>query len=677
MRFSPVSTEFFPLRGGLDLVSQPIALDPGALIASLNYEASYRGGYERVTGYERFDGRPKPSDARFTAITLAAPLDGSVVVGDTINGQTSGATGVVSYISTDRLVFCVTKQVSTFTAGENIRKVLVVVGVYTVGANPQLDINLQFKLAAAQYRADIAAVPGAGPVRGVWRYKNTVYAFRNNVGNTACAMWKSSGTGWQAVTLPEYVTFTAGAGNVAEGQTLTQGGVTATIRRVCVRTGSLGGSNGVGIAVISNRSGGNFAAGAATTSGGGTMTLSGAQTQYALQPGGRFEFVNNNFSGNVNNYRMYGCDGVNPAFEFDGTWFVPIFTGMPTDAPKFITAHRQHLFLAFGASLQHSGTGDQFSWSPVFGAAELALGDTVSGMQVVTGKDGTAALMVFTRNSTLTLYGTSISNWQLITSSRDTGAIPYTVQSIFATMYLDDIGITTTNVSQSFGNFEASSLSDRVRPLLVQQAQRAVASVVVRNKNQYRLFFDDTTGMTVSFIEGKLAGITPFRLLHAVTCISESEEENVSIYFGSSDGFVYQLDRGRSFDGAPIDCFMQLAFSHSKSPRTRKRYRGAVIELSGESSGDLDVQGQFSYGVSGTNPTNLLDLIYGAGGSIWGLSSWGTATWGAVGTFSIPLDVVGTGFNLSMRFSSNSDQELAHTITGVILQYMVGRNERG
>ena len=60
-------TQHFPLVGGEDLVTPPISKKPGRLLYSNNYEPGKAGGYARIEGYERFDGRPKPSEASITA----------------------------------------------------------------------------------------------------------------------------------------------------------------------------------------------------------------------------------------------------------------------------------------------------------------------------------------------------------------------------------------------------------------------------------------------------------------------------------------------------------------------------------------------------------------------------------------------------------------------------------
>ena len=66
---------------------------PSAVIAAMNYEPLAEG-YGRMQGYERFDGRASPTDARFWTIDIVA---GEVEPEpfDVVEGQASGATAIV------------------------------------------------------------------------------------------------------------------------------------------------------------------------------------------------------------------------------------------------------------------------------------------------------------------------------------------------------------------------------------------------------------------------------------------------------------------------------------------------------------------------------------------------------------------------------------------------------
>jgi hypothetical protein len=93
-------------------------------------------------------------------------------------------------------------------------------------------------------------------------------------------------------------------------------------------------------------------------------TLTADKVAITLPAGGRYEFLNHNFYGLASSYRMYGVNGVGRAFEFDGTTFTPIRSGMAVDTPHRIAEHYNHLFLAFpGGQLQNSSIGAPLDWS--------------------------------------------------------------------------------------------------------------------------------------------------------------------------------------------------------------------------------------------------------------------------------------------------------------------------
>ncbi|MFA6204376.1 MAG: hypothetical protein WC710_14455, partial [Gallionella sp.] len=236
----PVQTDYFALGGGLDLETPPIVMKPGVLREGLNVECSVNGGYDRSGQYERFDGQTAPTAAVFEQ--LPATITGSWAWGNTITGVTSGKTA--SIVSSNATGFIITKSTGAFTATENLQISAVTVAVCTAtnytGGNATALLGAQYQnLSADVYRALITAIPGSGNVLGVWMLGDVLYGFRNNAGGTACDIYKSSAAGWVQVTLFNEISFTAGAVAIpAEGATLTQGAVTATLKRVVQTTGT-------------------------------------------------------------------------------------------------------------------------------------------------------------------------------------------------------------------------------------------------------------------------------------------------------------------------------------------------------------------------------------------------------------------------------------------------------
>lgn len=675
MDFPDTKTQTFPLVGGLDVESAQLSRQPGLVMGGQNYESSPENGYERVGGYERFDGRSRPSDAQYQILEAAANFTG-VVVGDTINGQTSGFTAKVIQIrSAKQLV--ITKATGVFTVGENIRTGVTVRGVYTSLASDinSFDENTYKALAAADYRADIAAVPGSGQIRGIAVLGTTVYAFRDNVGATALAVYKSTGAGWTLVPLMQELAFTAGSGSIpAEGSTITKGSTTAVVRRVVVTSGD-GTWTGAAVAgrfIVDTIASGPFTAGAFTA--GVVATCSGASTAIAMLPGGRLDHVVYNFTGAADAERIYGCDGVNAAFEFDGTTLVPLRTGMASDTPRHIAAHMKHLFLAFKGSVQNSGIGKPYLWTVVTGAAEIGTGQDVTGFSNLPGDSAAAPLMIYSNTRTSVIYGTSSADWKLTTYSSSIGAQRWSMQNIGNPVVFSSLGITPVTQSQDFGNFAQSAASERVRSLL--KDKTVSASVVNRNNTRMRMFFTDGTAISITPVADALR-FMPLNYGRVVRCTAEANMSGVNrTFFGSDDGFIYEADRGRSFDGVSIEAWIKLAFNHVGGPLLKKRFRKATVEIKPSSAMTLSVQGEYSLGDIDIGSTPLLTQTLNGAGGVWDVSAWDQAYYDTPtqGLQGIRLDGVGT--SLSLTFYGSTTTELPHLLQSVTTSYTPRRLER-
>jgi len=678
------SLDFFPFEGGLDLVSSPLSIVPGRVVEAQNFESTVNGGYRRIKGYERHDGRPKPSDAQYAILNVT--ITGAFAVNDTITGVTSGATAVVVAVVTsgtpDYLV--ITKISGTFINPETLN--VGGSGQGTTSSEATVDgastaqLHAQYKnLAADEYRDDIGAVPGSGVVRGAIRHGGVTYAFRNNAGGTATELYKSSVGGWVAVSLGEQVSFTAGGGDIDEGDTLTQGGVTATVKRVVITSGTLAGGTAAGKLILSGRAGGNYAAGAATTTGAGVLTLSGAQTAITLQPNGRYEFVKENFGGAANTTRIYGCDGVNKGFEFDGTVYVPIDTGMTTDAPSHVAAHKKHLFFSFVGSVQHSGTGTPYVFTVLLGASEIAMGDTVTGFAVQPGVEASAALAIFTRNRTSILYGTSSANWNLVPYRAELGAYGYTIQDIGFTIFLDDRGITNLVTAQSFGNFAHAALTYHIHTLVNEKRLLATASCISRDRSQYRIFFSDGSALYFTFVGKKLIAIMPELFPDIVRCAYSGEEDDGSeiAFFGSDAGFVYEMEKGTSFDGDAIEYYFVLPFHFIKSPRTKKRYHGGLFEMTGEGYAEFNFSFSLSYasGEQDVDTTLMLGTNFSSSGR-WDVGVWDVGIWDGRTLIPTEFDLTGSAENIALRVSGSADYFEPFTFHGVMMDYAPRRKLR-
>lgn len=674
--FIPQADKYWAFRGGLDQVSPALEIKPGNVRFASNMEIGINGGLKPTQGYERYDGRTRPSDAAYSI--LNATMTASYSVGDTLTGATSGATGVIIAAVEDEY-FVLTKVVGTFQSGETLNisgnPVATSTSVAASNAASTPALNATYRnLAADQYRADIAAPTGSGSIRGVWMYNGDVYCIRDNAGGTAAVLYKDSTSGWTSVNLGRELAFTSGGTTaIAVGDTITgaTSGATAVIGGVVLTSGTWEAGTAAGYFYFASQTGTfqaeNLNVGASLN----LATIAANSTAVTLAPGGHYEFVNHNFGGAAGADKMYGAGGVDKAFEYDGTTFIKITTGMAVDTPTHVDAFKGHLFLSFDGSLQHSAIGNPYSWSPVLGAAELSAGDRITGTKVMAGGATDGAMAVFTRNTTKVLYGNSSADWNLQNFNPDAGAREWSVQYIGQAIYLDDRGLTSMAAAQEFGNFAENDLSRLVKPYINALRDTVIGSCVVRDKNQYRLFFSGGAALYVTFIGKKVAGMMPVSLTDPVTCICSQETAAgvEEIYFGSTDGMVYQMERGTSHDGDDIAWSAQLAYNHFGSPRQLKRYMKAVIEVSGESYFEFSMGYTLGYGRTEIpqGPTETLTTALSA--SQWDSFTWDQFFWDGQTLMPSEMDLDGSAENISLALSGSSDKFEPALFNGVIVRY--------
>lgn len=387
-----------------------------------------------------------------------------------------------------------------------------------------------------------------------------------------------------------------------------------------------------------------------------------------LNPSGRYEFTNYNFGSGL---MMYGCDGANKAFQWDGTTFTQITTGMATDTPLHIAAHRNHLFLSFDNSLQCSGIATPLTWTPVLGASELNLGDTITNLKPQPGNTTGAAMACYTRNATFILYGNSSADWKLSVLDDEAGAFPYTAQHLGQTHVFDDRGITTLSTTQNYGNFDSASISKLIRPFIIENKARVIASGVSRDKNQYRVIFNG--GRAMYYTLG--AGFMPQLYAHEMTCYTSSEDGsgNEVAYAGSDDGYVYQMDVGNSFDGTEIESYAALVFNHIKSLRILKSYKKAVMEISGSGYSEFWMSADLAYSSPDIDPIPLAQLVSELSSGQWDTGVWDTGFWDGRILAPAEFELSGTAENIALRFAQISDYQPALTFYGALIHFIQRR----
>ncbi|GAA4108869.1 hypothetical protein ACFFTN_01460 [Aminobacter aganoensis] len=610
-------TTTFLLRGGLNLVTPPLAIPAGQCIAAINYEPDV-AGYTRHGGYERFDGRPRPSDS-------SDPVE------------------------------------------------------------------------IAARRAAIQAVPGTGPVRGVYVFAGNIYAFRDSI-DGAGKMHRDTSAGWQEVTFGQIVDFTAGTAEFFEGEVLVGGTSTATgtIERVVMSSGAWDGT-ATGFLVLSNVNG-TFQT-ETVTSDSGSATGS---PNYAvvISSGGKYSFVVHNFYGAARQPALYFSNGQGTAFEWTGDSLSPIRTGTQAgiledtinvlerdgdriltrggdvvimraqfDRPTHIAQYKNHLFLGFlSGSVLFSSIGEPLQYITTTGAGEFTFGDATTGMLSAAA----ASLVIFGQNRIEYVAGNDASDFQMLPISDSSGGAEGSIQMMDRPFFLDDAGVRDLGSTAAYGDWRAGTLTQLIEPLIRAKRDagvRAAASMRVKAKDQYKLFFDDGTGVTV-YIGRKAPETLPFNLPITAFCACSGEVSAGAgdrLFVGSTDGYVYELNRGLSFDGAAIQAYVRLPFNSIGSPTQRKVFKKFSV--------DIDTPDDITLG-----HTFDIDYARGLGGSTAGQSidagspiittglydaiDWTQAT---EGRFEAHID--GFGENFAATLVSEESDKRQHTLSSATINF--------
>lgn len=684
---------FFPLTGGMDLVTPAVALPPGRVIAALNYEP-VASGYRRLRGFERFSGRTAPSSISDYYLINFTGGDNDVlsIAANTIIGLnaatsttwaavaasaaiiTSGNPALGTAAGYIPVAFYHDSALASHSSGFlNISFSATVFG--SLDGVPQLTGNPNATLLSAARGGlrDVIFSPGtagnSGAVRGIFGVNGEVVAIRDSVSDpTKADMYRSTTDGWVAVNVGYIYTFNSGGtAEPLPGDFLVRGAFAATIKSVTLTSGSWAAGDAAGTIAVTNNTltngNGDLQRGFATIQI-NVLTVTGGPTQTKLPAGGTYQFISHNFYGASNLTRIYGASGVGKAIEYDpvGQQVVEIATGMAVDRPTKIAEHHGSLFLSFaGGSLQFSVVGNPLAFDAVIGAGEIGVGSEITNLLQVPN-----ALAILAENSISILYGNDSSDYQLEMLTQEAGALPFTAQRLGQGLYMDNRGLRSLSTSQAFGNFSIGAISRLIAPLLEDKRRDSIepsASLISRTADQYWLFFEDGTGI-IAYMGAKQPAILPFNLGIVVTCCCSIEDDGVErIFLGTSTGYVMELNRGTSFDGAAIEHYLRLPFNHFGSPQQLKRFHKVIIDLEASGTTTLSVSAEINYGSEPGIDAQTLSVSTG-GGAIDGLGSNELYYASQIET-QAEAYLDGVAKDISLKIGGSTTTEEPHILTGI------------
>jgi hypothetical protein len=152
------------------------------------------------------------------------------------------------------------------------------------------------------------------------------------------------------------------------------------------------------------------------------------------------------------------------------------------------------------------------------------------------------------------------------------------------------------------------------------------------------------------------------------------------IFFGSSDGYVMQLDKGPSFDGSAIDAYWESNWETMGKPRIVKRFLKAALEAQGTAYINFTLSYSLGYGsASIKEPDGLAYTINASATPIWDAADlfWDLFTWDG-NSFDIPseIELKGRGETIKYRISSSTNYIASYTVNSIFTHYEDGRRMR-
>lgn len=407
-----------------------------------------------------------------------------------------------------------------------------------------------------------------------------------------------------------------------------------------------------------------------------------------LAKGGSFKHIAYTFSyfpvANPNNKALFFVDGVSDCHAYDGISFTLINSSLPNSDlpsgayPVKVCAWKNRLILVYpDGHVFLSGVGDPLNFDGTNGAGEIFIGDDIT--DIITGTGGT--LIFFTQNSTKILYdeSTDAFAFRLDEFSSNSGAIENTAQQMLnTTVFSDDYGITTLEAVSSFGDFSAKSISNKVSKTYNANKNNIQCSYVDRENNRYIVFYTNTIGLSeaivLTFKDKYLKGVSLLSFPHTVYCITDGKDSNNNqiIFFGSTDGYVYQLDSGTSFNGISINTELRTSYYHYKSPRFWKYFTRVMFELESPSGVIFNVRETYDYASRLFPLSDYKEPAILGQGAAWGDGVWGSFTYGSVLVDRPSLNIQGYGTNMSLAVSTEEKYKEQHTVYNFITDFTIG-----
>lgn len=391
--------------------------------------------------------------------------------------------------------------------------------------------------------------------------------------------------------------------------------------------------------------------------------------------GSKYQYVTHNFYAAATFDAIYGVSGTGPAFMYDGYAFTRIMTGTPVEyeLPRHVITHQQRMFLGYGSGqYMWSEPGDPLIFDALTGtSAEDGVGSSIRGFMQLNGD----ALAIFHQTGVAMIQGdVGLTPYPGVITA-DVGCAEYSAQSMGNYMYMSFRGAQNLRSTPAYGDFDHAQFSwdvwDWLRPRVQTSAFFESANIglinsyPVKNKSQCRWCFADGAQLTATFLrEGENTQLTIQNITNSegnpltwdvVTAGVESNGRD-RIFGATNDGtgYVYEIDRGYSFDGANIDAYATLVVMDQGSPQQYKEFTDMQVHGKATDYATFTTSRAVNYGEP--DPTKRYTNRFG---SLTAVPS------GEERYYSSAIPIRNMGRNLVLRFDRSSNDQPPVTIQAI------------
>lgn len=367
------------------------------------------------------------------------------------------------------------------------------------------------------------------------------------------------------------------------------------------------------------------------------------------------------------------CDGINPAWKWDGSSETTLnSSGAPAD-PKYARLFKGRLALAghsTGDLLILSAPNDDELYTGGGGALEFNVGDTIKGLAPF--RDN---LVIFCERSIKRLVGSTSSDFAIEPVVESIGCVcGDTIQELSGDLiYLSTDGVRSYAATERIGDVELGIVSQSVSPLVAGILAEGFdedeySSCCVRKKDQYRLFINnssldssDNFNLLGRFQDSPVTKAGQFEwatLLGFKPYCADSEYSGnleIAVFGHTTNGYVYRLESGTSFDGANIEAIYRTPDMTFDDATLRKVFQ--KIDIYTQVEGDIEASVQLILDKENTNIIQPSPQIISQMGvtPVYGTAVYDTDIYGAFVFPNFKRNLIGSGFFGTFLFYSNSN----------------------